>query len=749
MNVEHWLIYIVKFNKFKNNLKGWIKSPFYYIKINKNRERGVIVISENNKSLKSVGLVRPKIEEDVDNMTYNINLKRMRSNESICKFIQREIDFASEVGYKNVKFPKQQTLNIIDDFNGVRPSDNKKYMPSFLKLHTNTTYNLNGSTIRVQSNNYIGYNIIDMELLENTKLCNGILEGDKELHNYTSDSTHEWGYGVKFAGCKNCAVENVEIKNMTGDGVYFGMLRSFYSPSVPQSSMEVGKINTATGELVEDVNSYRINKMQSLDALLNDSDKQKGLSLNNKLLFYPGNEHGYGPMSQFKRKNIVVVFYDEDQTFLSSKEDWLIKPINIPEGARYFKYYFPNKDMETFTDQGMMIRIGERNEQVFVDNCYIHHCRRQGVSISGSLLSGVKNSIIDNIKGTAPQSCIDIEDGGHTTENILIENNIFKDSIYGVINYDGNDHIIKDNYIENCNLAMTINACGGLLISGNTFVQGKVSFGLTVDYNGYSPRIATLDSCKFYNNSELTIKGNVIASNLTIRDVKNFNLNDGASLSNSLIVEENKKVYGFYVENSTMNDIKILTLSEAERINLRITNSKIKGLYLPNGTLDMIGENYIYDSTILSYSYFGNNVGSYKIYFYNCNFGRRDSTRGIYIVTYSHTDQLDIVFEKCKFIQPAKYIYGLTPIFNNHNITFRGCDITFYGDYLIFNNGTDTKTGTVTIEKCIINSLNANRIYSNRDNLPAMTYLIDNTFTKTEQFPLSELKIIDEDNIWG
>lgn len=56
--------------------------------------------------------------------------------------------------------------------------------------------------------------------VENVKIINGKIQGDKEEHEYERNSTHEWGFGIDIRGSKNVELSNLEIFECTGDGVF-------------------------------------------------------------------------------------------------------------------------------------------------------------------------------------------------------------------------------------------------------------------------------------------------------------------------------------------------------------------------------------------------------------------------------------------------------------------------------------------------------------------------------------------------
>jgi fibronectin type 3 domain-containing protein len=83
----------------------------------------------------------------------------------------------------------------------------------------NTTLNLNGSTFRLAPNKYTYYSLIKVTQKTGVKIMNGVLQGDRLTHDYTTiSSTHEFGYGVSISGSQ-VTLDGLEIYDMTGDAV--------------------------------------------------------------------------------------------------------------------------------------------------------------------------------------------------------------------------------------------------------------------------------------------------------------------------------------------------------------------------------------------------------------------------------------------------------------------------------------------------------------------------------------------------
>lgn len=90
-----------------------------------------------------------------------------------------------------------------------------------LTMQSNVNLDLNGSTILQNTNDQYAYANVSMYNIENASISNGIIMGDKDEHIYNEENghSHEGGYGISIIACKNITVKNLEIYNMTGDGI--------------------------------------------------------------------------------------------------------------------------------------------------------------------------------------------------------------------------------------------------------------------------------------------------------------------------------------------------------------------------------------------------------------------------------------------------------------------------------------------------------------------------------------------------
>lgn len=90
-----------------------------------------------------------------------------------------------------------------------------------IHLISNIHLDLNGSTIEYIPNSNKTYSLLRIENQDNVIISNGFLKGDRYEHDYSQDnSTHEWGLGIRITSSTNIEIFNLNISEMTGDGIY-------------------------------------------------------------------------------------------------------------------------------------------------------------------------------------------------------------------------------------------------------------------------------------------------------------------------------------------------------------------------------------------------------------------------------------------------------------------------------------------------------------------------------------------------
>lgn len=131
--------------------------------------------------------------------------------------INEAIKYANQNNISYIKFEKGE-YSI--DGQSYEENKNESETKKGIILQSNITIDLNKSTFKQIPNNKVNYAVFSVTEVENVKIVNGKVIGDKDEHDYSKNSTHEWGFGIDIRGSKNVELSNIEIQDCTGDGVF-------------------------------------------------------------------------------------------------------------------------------------------------------------------------------------------------------------------------------------------------------------------------------------------------------------------------------------------------------------------------------------------------------------------------------------------------------------------------------------------------------------------------------------------------
>lgn len=118
-------------------------------------------------------------------------------------------------------------------------------------------------------------------------------------------------------------------------------------------------------------------------------------------------------------------------------------------------------DMEVWNVFGDAIAVGgttKQSEDAVIENCKIHDCYRNGITVGGVKNCIVRNCRIYNISGGAPEAGIDIEaEYGYSNEHIVIEGCHIHDCAQNTIAFSSNstDIIVKNCYLDGTTQGVT------------------------------------------------------------------------------------------------------------------------------------------------------------------------------------------------------------------------------------------------------------------------------------------------------
>lgn len=174
------------------------------------------------------------------------------------------------------------------------------------------------------------------------------------------------------------------------------------------------------------------------------------MDLNGSIIKIEGNNKThYGILSIYKVNNtsifngkLVGDRFEHDYVTVSSTHEWGMG-VDI-KGSNNISIY--NLEICDTTGDGIYIsESGKKiSQNINISNCNIYNTRRQGVSVITAQNVKIYNNEIYDIKGTSPQSGIDLEKNSITQEikDIYINNNKF-------FNCKSNRGICISSYVEN------------------------------------------------------------------------------------------------------------------------------------------------------------------------------------------------------------------------------------------------------------------------------------------------------------
>ncbi|MFZ5975653.1 MAG: right-handed parallel beta-helix repeat-containing protein [Bacillota bacterium] len=138
--------------------------------------------------------------------------------------INAALQWASLAGRNKVRLPKGTYL--------IRCAWSNPYiMPDDgIKVPSGMTLDLGDATLMIEPNGSPCYCIISVAEKTGVTILGGTLAGDRDSHDYSTDaglSTHEWGFGIAVAASTDVLIQDVTIRDTTGDGI---ILEGSYKP---------------------------------------------------------------------------------------------------------------------------------------------------------------------------------------------------------------------------------------------------------------------------------------------------------------------------------------------------------------------------------------------------------------------------------------------------------------------------------------------------------------------------------------
>lgn len=500
--------------------------------------------------IRSMDVKESKVSNEInDEHTYVLELEKWNIYNDgthpveTTKGLNDALIWAKDNGYTVFKIPDGNYL--------IAKQSDKNKENDRIKMVSNMTLLLSENTIiQKETNDKEEYQTVEFGPdIENSKIIGGTLIGDKDTHDYSkvqyswTSGSHEWGMGINIVGAENVLIENVKIREFTGDGIYIGG-STVGGKEIGEKSFENGGINNL-GELIPQEGKIRLNDKAVTD--LSESIYKQYKSL-----------YFWVPSELISNKTFDIYYYGEDDTFISAQRGlhFNIGKAIIPEGADYYRAVFSAESIKGAYLQSMVI---DNSKNIIVRNNEISFNRRQGITAGGENVLIEKNNIHD-IGGTPPGAGIDIEPGFFPAIGIDIKENKFtNNTIHAVLAY-GKDSVIDKNYFgPNASLEIWKDYIGKVEISNNTF-DGSVMWNEAAS--------------KSINNT---------VRNGTLKFEGEDMLVDGITGEDSTIVFNAQKPLGISGKNIILKGSKEVSLSiwnnpiHLEKVKLDSPHSKFEG----------------------------------------------------------------------------------------------------------------------------------------------------------------------------
>ncbi|WP_138752266.1 right-handed parallel beta-helix repeat-containing protein [Paenibacillus sinopodophylli] len=425
------------------------------------------------------------------------------------KGINKALQWAAQNGKTTTTLPtgiylidKESQINMVSNMVFELPMD------AVLKKETNAKENY---TLM-----YVGYGI------HNVTLKGGTYIGDKETHDYSkkehsyTPGTHEGGYGIFTQGANKVMIDGVKAINFTGDGLILGgkdtLIQDLY-----EGHFIFGDIDDK-GKNISNAKKVRTRKPLALTHAIFKAEREFELSNAVKL-----------------PNTFDLIFYKANGTFLKKLKKVKVRDlIQIPEGATQFHLVF-----EQANKKGAYLEFWNRvvSKDVVVKNSEFAYNRRQGITVGGADRVLIENNKLHHMKGTLPQSGIDLEGGfgenGNRNSDITIRNNEFYDNAsYDLILYDGRNAIVEGNHFAS---------------------KGAIGLAISDPFTGATIRNNHFDGTRIVAAHDATFINNKMNDSYTTINGPNIKI-DGMEFTDSMFAISSNKAFGVSVSNVTINN---------------------------------------------------------------------------------------------------------------------------------------------------------------------------------------------------
>lgn len=465
---------------------------------------------------------------------------------------------------------------------------------SSIKMVSNITVELEKDAVfQKENNSYTEYSLLNIGPgVHHVTLKGGTYKGDKDTHNYSSGGTHEDGYGIITSGASDITIDGIKAINFTGDGLSVGsmgtLIDEFYAKDFTSGSVD------DSGKLINDPNKMRLENLPLTHPYFGIQQTFQFLHQQNM----PKSSHQY-----------IAYFYQKDGTFISKHDSKTTNtPVSwgltsIPKNASFMHVVFntPKVSKDIYLEfwmQGVSKKVTVKNSE-FAFN------RRQGITVGGAQDVVIENNKIHDMKGTAPQSGIDLEAGYLLNNKITVKNNHFyKNQAYDLILYDGRNAVVEGNHFASKSIGLAISEPFKYATITNNHFDGSSIYA----YN----------SADFKDNKMNDGLAAFLGQDLII---------DGMQFTDSLVNLSSSKPFGIKVSNITVkNTKKQHTQFGINKNPLHLKNISITGQAALDSFAGNVPDGSIFDNLqVISYERTQLPRGTYN----NCVFEAAEGKSGV------------------------------------------------------------------------------------------------------------------------
>ena len=309
-----------------------------------------------------------------------------------------------------------------------------------ISLPDDFTLDLNGATLKENAFTGSGATIVNISNVRDAHLVNGTLEGDYYEHDYANSPNHsEWPMGFTInAAARDCSVENVRIRNITGYGGGNGIGKDARG-GLHYFSQGAGK--------------YVPGGLRPADGTLDESDAARfttgflDISKQKRYKFLQVSKYlGYQGRAT-RSWQVVACWYDAEKNFLSSETLFQYRPVMIPVDATFLRFSVEAGSVDEANKCGLCMCLFRVPLNCAVRNCVFERCRAVGYAASA-----MKNMLFEGnefmFSGEALAKCAyDAEDGWDQMQDVYFLRNWFHDNPVNnsILTCAGHNFILEKN----------------------------------------------------------------------------------------------------------------------------------------------------------------------------------------------------------------------------------------------------------------------------------------------------------------